>query len=184
MYILVGDNMIPLLITMLGACLVYILTLAVHRLFFSPIASIPGPKLAAVSFWYVYYPDSFYQATSNSPRYEFYYDVILKGQYTFEIGRMHKLYGPIIRINPLEVHISRPDFYEKLYSGPGKRRNKWSWYTAQFALPQSMFGTDDHDAHRIRRAAVNPFFSKGAVRRLQPVIEDRIEALLERFQQF
>jgi cytochrome P450 len=117
-------------------------------------------------------------------RYEFYYDVVQGGQYTFEIGRMHEKFGPIIRINPYELHVSSPDFYEKLYSGPGKRRHRWDWFTAQFGLPESMFGTNDHDSHRIRRAAVNPFFSKGAVRKLQPIIDERIDALLNRFQEF
>lgn len=56
--------------------------------------------------------------------------------------------------------------------------------TAQFGLPESMFGTNDHDIHRIRRAAVNPFFSKSAVRKLQPIVDERIEALLTRFRQF
>ena len=77
-----------------------------------------------------------------------------------------------------------PGFAEKLYTGPGKRRHRWSWYTAQFGIPESMFGTTDHESHRIRRAAVNPFFSKGAVRRLQPIIDERINALLDRFRQF
>jgi len=117
-------------------------------------------------------------------RYEFYYDVFLGGKYTFEIGRMHEKYGPIVRINPYELHVSTPDFIEKLYSGPGKRRHRWDWSTNQFGLPQSMFGTNDHDLHRIRRAAVNPFFSKGAVRKLQPIIDERINALLTRFREF
>lgn len=122
--------------------------------------------------------------TLTNDRYEFYYDVVQGGQYTFEIGRMHEKYGPIIRINPYELHVSSPDFYEKLYAGPGNRRHRWDWFTAQFGLPESMFGTNDHDSHRIRRAAVNPFFSKGAVRKLQPIIDERIDALLNRFQEF
>jgi hypothetical protein len=36
----------------------------------------PGPKLAALTLWY-----------------EFYYDVIKGGKYTWEIGRMHEKYG-------------------------------------------------------------------------------------------
>ena len=93
---------------------------------------------------------------------------------------MHEEYGPIIRINPYELHVSSPEFYEKLYAGPGKRRHRWDWMTVQFDVPQSMFGTNDHDLHRIRRAAVHPFFSKGAVRKLQPIIEERVEALMGR----
>lgn len=117
-------------------------------------------------------------------RYEFYFDVVLWGQYTFEIGRMHEKYGPIIRINPYEIHVATPDFYEKLYAGPGNRRNKWKWFVDQFNIPESGFATADHDAHRIRRAAINPFFSKGAVRRLQPVIDERTDTLLARIPEF
>lgn len=55
---------------------VYIVAGAVYRLYFSPIAKFPGPKLAALTFWY-----------------EFYYDVVKKGRYAWEIKRMHEKYG-------------------------------------------------------------------------------------------
>ena len=60
----------------------YIFGLYIYRMFFDQLSHIPGPKLAAASLWY-----------------EFYYDVIKKGQYTFEIGRMHEKYGiqPLIQ---------------------------------------------------------------------------------------
>ena len=54
----------------------YVVALAVYRLYLSPLAEIPGPELAAVTLWY-----------------EFYYDVIKRGRYTWEIGRMHEKYG-------------------------------------------------------------------------------------------
>ncbi|RDW59056.1 hypothetical protein BP5796_11980 [Coleophoma crateriformis] len=153
--------------TAFAAWVVYVLGQAIHRLYFSPVAKFPGPKLAAVSFWY-----------------EFYYDVYLSGQYTFKIARLHEEYGPIIRINPYELHIITPEFYEKLYVAGGKRRHRWGWMTSQFGLDQAMFGTVDHDKHRIRRAALNPFFSKAAVRNLQPIVDDRVAALLRRFQEY
>lgn len=53
-----------------------------------------------------------------------------------------------------------------------------------FATPQAAFGTNDHDLHRMRRAAINPFFSKASVRRLQPVIQERMDKLLERIKGF
>ena len=49
---------------------------AVSRLFLSPIARIPGPKLAALTSWY-----------------EFYYDVIRPGQFVFHIQDLHERYG-------------------------------------------------------------------------------------------
>jgi hypothetical protein len=54
----------------------YGLVLIVYRLCFSPIAHFPGPKLAAMTMWY-----------------EIYYEVVLQGQYTFEIAKMHQKYG-------------------------------------------------------------------------------------------
>lgn len=36
--------------------------------------------------------------------------------------------GPVIRINPYEVHINDPEFYDELYIGGSKgKSNKWYW---------------------------------------------------------
>lgn len=48
----------------------------IYRLFLSPLARIPGPKLAALTSWY-----------------EFYYDVIKPGQYVWKIKDLHEEYG-------------------------------------------------------------------------------------------
>ncbi len=60
----------------------YLVGLAVHRLHLSPIAKFPGPKLAALSKWY-----------------EFYYDVVLRGQYSNHITELHKIYGELTVTN-------------------------------------------------------------------------------------
>lgn len=59
----------------------YLCCLAIYRLYLSPIAHIPGPKLAALTLWY-----------------EFYYDVIKRGKYTFKIAEMHEQYGTPLRL--------------------------------------------------------------------------------------
>jgi hypothetical protein len=117
-------------------------------------------------------------------RYEFYYDVIKNGQYTFEIARLHKRYGPIVRINPYELHIESPEFYEKLYAGGGKRRNRWEWFTRSFGDSESIAASEDHDKHRVRRAAISPFFSTASVRSIQPTLDDMLDTLLGRFADF
>lgn len=90
--------------------------------------------------------------------------------------------GPIIRINPYELHVRDPDFYDVLYSGPGQKRDKWWWSVDMFGNTQSMFGTVSHDRHRLRRSALNPFFSKQAITRVEPLIRDLIEKLCARFE--
>jgi hypothetical protein len=63
-----------------GACfllwLIYLVSLAIYRLYLSPLAKFPGPKLAALSKYY-----------------EFYYEVVKRGQFTFHVQELHKKYG-------------------------------------------------------------------------------------------
>lgn len=95
-------------------CLVYGLTLGIYRLWFSPISHVPGPKLAALTQYY-----------------EFYYDIILGGQYTFKIINLHNQYGPVVRINPWEVHVTDHEYRDEVYGGPTRPRQKWTFWTKQ-----------------------------------------------------
>ena len=58
----------------------YSAALTVYRLFFSPLAGFPGPKIAAVTGYY-----------------ESFYDIVLNGHYVFKINDMHKRYGQSTR---------------------------------------------------------------------------------------
>lgn len=131
---------------------VYILWTVVYRLYWSPLAKFPGPRLAALSNWY-----------------EFYYDVILQGKFTFHIQELHNKYGPIVRITPTELHIEDPDYYEQLYSRSG-RRDRYDYFLGRSGYASDAFSTSDHYLHRLRRAALNPMFSKKQIAEFQPVI--------------
>jgi cytochrome P450 len=98
--------------------------------------------------------------------------------------KISKCSGPIIRINPYELHVRDPEFYDVLYSGPGHKRDKWWWSVEMFGNSSSMFGTVSHDLHRLRRSALNPFFSKQAVTRMEPLIRELLERLCARFEGF
>jgi len=47
-----------------------------------------------------------------------------------------------------------------------------------------MFGTVSHDLHRLRRGALNRFFSKQAITGVEPLIRELIEKLCARFERF
>lgn len=49
------------------------------------------------------------------------------------------------------------------------------------SVPESTVATVSHDLHRTRRAALSPYFSKANVRRLEPVIQETLQNLLDRF---
>ena len=55
---------------------IYTLYGAIWRLYLSPVAHIPGPRFAALTFWN-----------------EFYYDVVLGGKYTWKLLDYHQKYG-------------------------------------------------------------------------------------------
>lgn len=93
----------------------YFVTLVLYRLFLHPLAAFPGPKLAAATLWY-----------------EFFYDGIRRGQYTFKIQEMHEKHGPIVRISPNELHCNDPAFIDTLYAGGSARRDKYDYFASQF----------------------------------------------------
>ncbi|RHZ67349.1 cytochrome P450 [Aspergillus thermomutatus] len=154
-----------LLLTLVGTVF-YFLVQSIYRLFFHPLSKYPGPKLTAITFLY-----------------EFYYDVIKGGKFLFQIEKMHERYGPIVRINPRELHIKDPSFYDEIYAGAAHKRDKDPQFVPIFGSPLSAIATVNHDHHRFRRNIVNNFFSKKAVTDLSPVIEERVLKLMQRFQE-
>lgn len=79
-----------LLLSLSALALIYSISLVIYRLYFSPLAGFPGPKLAAAT-----------------GLYEFYFDWWLNGQYIFQLEKMHKKYGN--RITILSTQRSRTD---------------------------------------------------------------------------
>nr|OQO26112.1 hypothetical protein B0A51_04506 [Rachicladosporium sp. CCFEE 5018] len=155
------------LLALSGISVVALLYTVVYRLYLSPIAKFPGPKLAALS-----------------SAYTFYYDVVKRGKLPWELERLHEKYGPIVRITPWEVHIVDPDFYDALYAGSNEKRDKDAMALGGFGLSRSVIATAGHDLHRMRRAALNPFFSKQAVNRLEArTIRAKIDKLCEQLRQ-
>ena len=59
-----------------AAWLLYVACSAVWRVYFSPLSKFPGPKLAALSLWN-----------------EFYWDVVKRGMFMWQIQEMHEKYG-------------------------------------------------------------------------------------------
>ncbi|KAI4093907.1 MAG: hypothetical protein LQ339_007589 [Xanthoria mediterranea] len=147
----------------------YAAALILYRLTLHPLAKFPGPKIAAATKWF-----------------EFYYDCVKGGGglFSHEIDRMHERYGPIVRINPHEIHVSDGAWLDTLYPGPGPVRDKYAPSAHMSGVPQGTFGTVDHYIHRQRRAAVKTFVSKKTVQTVQPSIRSTVELLCREFNRF
>ncbi|OTA89154.1 hypothetical protein M434DRAFT_79664 [Hypoxylon sp. CO27-5] len=141
-------------------------SIAIHRLFYHPLAKFPGPKLAAIT------------------RYvEAYYDVVCGGQYEFQIMKMHEKYGPIVRISPYELHIHDANFFDKLYNRDGYW-NKYDWAYDAHNSQLSTLASIDHNVHKRRRAAMSPFFSKASAASRQSIIREMTSKLCRRLDGF
>ncbi|KAL0930663.1 cytochrome p450 family protein [Colletotrichum truncatum] len=142
--------------------LTYIICLAVYRLYLSPLAKFPGPKLAAFSNWY-----------------EFYHDVVRPGKFATHIQSLHKQYGPIIRITPTELHIDDPSYFDTLYTRSG-RRDKYDYVAGRFGFSTDSFSTSPHELHRIRRKALSPFFAAAKISDFESVIQAKVNNLCDK----
>ncbi|PFH57702.1 hypothetical protein XA68_14681 [Ophiocordyceps unilateralis] len=147
----------------LGALLAYLVVRTVYRLCFHPLSSIPGPRLTAATHLY-----------------EFLYNVVRPGVFLFEIEAMHRKYGPIVRINPREVHVSDPAFYDVIYASSRRRRDKDPQFVPTYGLPDAMVAAVGHDQHRVRRAVLSDLFSRRAVVERSAVVAERVERLMQR----
>ncbi|KAI1765520.1 cytochrome P450 [Hypoxylon sp. FL1150] len=146
-----------------AALLLYGLGLVTYRLYVSPFAKFPGPRLAAATHWY-----------------QRYFDLVAKGtggQFVLEIKRMHEKYGPIVRIAPDELHIDDPNYWSEVYcnSTTAKPIDKQAKLRYRFGVPDAVFSTPLAEQHRRRRQAMAPFFSKQRLRKLN----DRVNGLME-----
>ncbi|EYE93682.1 cytochrome P450 [Aspergillus ruber CBS 135680] len=142
---------------------VNVIGVVVYRIFFHPLAHIPGPLLAGVTSLYCYW----YNARS--------------GRLYLQIQKLHEQYGPVIRITPNEVHLSDPKNLEKIYS-IGSRYGKHGDFYRAVGSERASLATESPEAHRIKRSAINPFFSRRKVLSLEEVVQGTAKKIVSRMQ--
>ncbi|KAK6826924.1 hypothetical protein RU639_004766 [Aspergillus parasiticus] len=154
------------ILLLLSLALAVLISLLAYRVYFHSLAHIPGPPLAKVTYLY-----------------EWYYDLYQSDQFTFQLKDLHHKYGPVIRINPDKVHIDDPDFFDQVFNQTNGRAVKPLRVADVFGPYPATIGTQSHELHRLRRSALNPFFSKKSVNDLVPVMWRPIDILRKRLQQ-
>ena len=162
--------------------ILYLAGLVFYRLFLSPLAGFPGPKLTAMTAWY----ESYFELIKGGG-----------GQFVFQIKRWHDEYGafpffitsksrnrfpdvcrtgPVVRINPHELHIDDPEYWEVVYSA-SSTFDKMKSTQYRFGAPHATFSTPEHDIHKHRRAALLGHFSKRKITQYAPYIQDHADKI-------
>ncbi|KAJ3751758.1 cytochrome P450 [Lentinula raphanica] len=141
---------------------VYLVANAIYRLYFHPLRKYPGPVFAALSSWY-----------------EAYYNIIEKGNLVVELERLHKLYGPVIRIGPNTLHFNYRQAYHDIYThGLTLVKDREFYHSTVSHAPQGSVGICDRQESRNRRALLAPLFSRRAVTELEYTIQEKINELI------
>ena len=91
--------------------------------------------------------------------------------------------GPIVRINPNELHINDPDYYDEYSPGGSRRIEKPKSYAECFGPIESVFSVVSHEHHRLRRSAINPYFSKRSINQFAPIIQGVVYKLCIRLEE-
>ena len=73
------------------------------------------------------------------------------------------------------------DFLDEIYAPSFRRRDKYAHQTRTLPVPLSVGVSIQHDLHRKRREALNPFFSKRSVQSLGPMISAKVDLLCKLF---
>ncbi|KAL9017078.1 MAG: hypothetical protein Q9185_005589 [Variospora sp. 1 TL-2023] len=157
---LTGGNIWDVVSAVVALLFFYQFVVIIYRLALSPLAKFPGPKLAAATSWY----EAFFDLRSKN-----FQDVL---------SDLHDKYGPIVRVNPTELSIRDAEYYNELYVQGGKRRtNLIAGNRAGLGMSDAIATTVPHELHQLRRKAVENFFSKQSVTRLESRIHHEARIL-------
>ncbi|KAJ5090176.1 cytochrome P450 [Penicillium argentinense] len=118
------------------ALVAHFVLISAWRLWFHPLASVPGPRLAAVSsLW------------------EVWQDVFRDGNMARAISRLHDEYNSdVVRISPNHVHINDPDFYFQMFKVTSGFEKDPAFYS-KLGVPHSILSVDTKTARFIRTKA-------------------------------
>ncbi|SMR44066.1 unnamed protein product [Zymoseptoria tritici ST99CH_3D1] len=153
-------------IALLVALVLYQVAIVIQRLYFHPLSAFPGPRLAAAT----YIPEIYYDIFEGEG-----------GQLPFALQRWHKSYGPIVRINPQELHVQDSSWYETLYAPSRPVRKLPNWGHRMKAM-ESALGASDAATYRKRRTALNPFFTKRKIAEFAPSVQQVCDRIISRLE--
>lgn len=129
----------------------------VYRLFFHPLAGIPGPFICKITgLWRTY---RYFNMTWHD-----------------DIVNLHRAYGPVVRIAPNEASIVDAGAQKKLYSHGSKAR-KTSWYdTWSTSVPVPVFFSEtDTKIHGALRRRVSAAFSMSSILKYEKYVQSCLD---------
>ncbi|PTB38770.1 hypothetical protein M441DRAFT_198082 [Trichoderma asperellum CBS 433.97] len=159
-----------------GICLLLlsIVSIALYRLFFHPLARVPGPKLAAISnIWHAYHA---------------------RNGGMFELAcTLHQKYGEVVRVGPDELWFNSMEAFDKIYSST-KGFEKSDFYLATslilpkidcFLRPHFVDSLDllserDMKRYRLQRRLIGRVYQTSNVIKFEAAVDGVINQVITR----
>ncbi|CRG84223.1 Trichodiene oxygenase [Talaromyces islandicus] len=142
----------------------YIIYNLLYNLFWHPLASFPGPTIAAVT-----------------PLYKAYIDLVAKSSFVHALEKLHSQYGDIVRVGPNEIHFSAPSAYLEIYNAYNKWDKEKSLYHS-FGEDHSTFGFLTYNEAKERRDVLSKLFSKKGIADVQELVLEKVTKLCDSFE--
>ncbi|KAK0719003.1 cytochrome P450 [Apiosordaria backusii] len=144
--------------------LAYPILRAIYNIYFHPLRNIPGPKLwAATRLPYIW--------------------ALLRGTIVHDIQKLHRKYGPILRVGPDELTFTNPSVWNDiLQAQPGKPEflKDPTWWSRQPDQADSFITTVDPEQHARMRKALSPGFTTRGLRAQETHIQRYVNLLVKR----
>ncbi|KAK4561003.1 hypothetical protein LTR86_004958 [Recurvomyces mirabilis] len=148
-----------MLLALLVAAATGFLSFVVHRAFYGPLRSIPGPLICRLTSFWIYYHSYI-------------------GDECTQINGLHKTYGSVIRIAPNEVVLSDGSALAPVYSERGGFMKAPCYSNFDIEGHSTIFSTLSPAHRSVRGKAVLPMFSLGNIRANG---QDKVEECVARF---
>ena len=144
----------------------YLISVAVYRLTFHPLASFPGPLSHRISVW---------------PR----AILLARGDLPFHVAKLHARYGPVVRLGPNELAFANPQAWKDIYghrqAGQDEFPKSPKLYKIFDDLPTSII-TAGREEHSLLRRQMAHGFSDRSMRGQEPIIGAYVDLLVQRLQ--
>ncbi|TLS21068.1 uncharacterized protein PpBr36_10469 [Pyricularia pennisetigena] len=150
---------------LLGGLVIYYIGLSVYRLYFHPLAKIPGPPLMAIS---------------DVP---FQFQCYVQGIFAKRAVSIHAKYGNIVRVGPdrlaVDASVGWTDIYAHRQGGTETEFVKVEGFFGPPPNP-SMIAAPTREEHRRQRRALAHAFSDAAMHEQEPIITYYVDLLIRR----
>ncbi|KAI3391477.1 hypothetical protein diail_7308 [Diaporthe ilicicola] len=162
-----ADLRLEAVIGLLTVVLAYLVLQVLYNLYFHPLCKVPGPQT-----W----------SASRLP----FVRALLRGTIVHDFERLHKVYGPVLRVAPNEVTFADEAAWADIFqsrSDTGHFLKDPLWWSRQPGQPNSLLSAIDPEEHAHIRKLLTPAFTPRALRAQEPIVHQYVNLLVQKLQE-